>query len=60
MNEHETLIADACVLKEGKRILTCSRALELAEEHDISPMEIGEICNLHGIKLRQCQLGCFK
>lgn len=60
MNENEKLIMAATVLREGKKIFTCAQAFKLLQEHNISLKEIGEVCNQHGIKIIDCQLGCFK
>jgi hypothetical protein len=43
----------------GKSI-TCPEAFSLAERYAISKKEISDYCNSHGIKIRGCQLGCFK
>ncbi len=49
----------AAVDTDGKKMLACARALELAGEFDVEATEIRLICNKEGIKLHQCQLGCF-
>ena len=43
---------------EGR--LPCEKALELAQELGVHPMEIGKTCNSLGIKIVACQLGCFR
>jgi len=43
----------------GKEI-TCPQAFEIAEKHKIAKADISTYCNEHGIKIRACQLGCFK
>jgi len=40
--------------------LSCERALELAQELGVHPVEIGKTCNNLGIKIVACQLGCFR
>ena len=41
--------------------ITCPQAFALAEKHKIPKKDISEHCNTHnGIKIRGCQLGCFK
>ena len=45
--------------KIGK-VLTCGQAFTIAEKYGISKAEISAYCNTHGIKIRACQLGCFK
>ena len=60
MNENKELVLNAVVLREGKKILACARAVKLSQEHNISLKEIGETCNQNDIKIIECQLGCFK
>jgi hypothetical protein len=60
MSENEKLITNAAVLREGKKKLSCEQAFKLSKEHNISLKEIGETCNKQGIKLMECQLGCFE
>ena len=43
--------------REGK--LTCEKTFELAKEYDLKPMTLGNEISARGIKVRQCQLGCF-
>jgi hypothetical protein len=45
---------------EGRKKLTCAEAFELAQQFETEITEIGRICNLHKIKIRECQLGCFR
>jgi hypothetical protein len=45
---------------DGRRLLACKRAFDLASENDISLAEIGAYCNENNIKIVGCQLGCFK
>ena len=48
-------------LEEGiDKEITCPRAFQIAEKHKIAKTEISEYCNSHKIKIRACQLGCFK
>ncbi len=47
------------VMRGGERRLTCAQALELAERFGVEPARVGKICDVAGIKLRRCQLGCF-
>lgn len=39
--------------------LSCEAAHELARELNITPEEIGSICNRLKIKITACRLGCF-
>ena len=60
MSENEKLVLNSAVLREGKKTLSCSQASKLSQEHGIPLNEIGEACNQHGIKIIECELGCFK
>jgi hypothetical protein len=44
---------------EGPKTLSCHRAHVLAEDQAVSLQEIGSICNEQGVKIVNCQLGCF-
>jgi len=47
--------------EEGiEKQITCPQAFVIAEKHKISKDAISTYCNEHGIKIRACQLGCFK
>ena len=39
--------------------IACPVALKAANEADVSPRVIGELCNEMKIKIQGCQLGCF-
>lgn len=39
--------------------LPCAAARKLAEDHRLSYREIGELADQLGIKIKDCQLGCF-
>ncbi len=39
--------------------LPCPVAFKISEEMKVSKKEIGEACNKMGIKVSNCQLGCF-
>lgn len=45
---------------DGIKKLACAEAFELAQEFEAEIIEIGRICNQHNIKIRECQLGCFR
>jgi hypothetical protein len=48
-------------LEEGiDQEITCPKAMAIAEKHRIPNKDIGEYCTSHKIKIRACQLGCFK
>jgi hypothetical protein len=44
-------------LHDGR--LNCAEAFEIAAEFQVRPAEVGRICNRHGIRIANCQLGCF-
>jgi hypothetical protein len=60
MTEKEKLIVDAAAPRGEKKILSCADAFKLSKEHDISLKDIGDACNEFGIKIIDCELGCFK
>jgi hypothetical protein len=53
--EQKQAIRDAAVDNN----LPCSRAFQLSVELDLSLREIGRFCNEEGIRVKNCQLGCF-
>ena len=40
--------------------IKCPQAFAISEKYGISKMDIARYCNTHGVKIRACQLGCFK
>ena len=40
--------------------IRCPEAFAISEKYGISKTDISEYCNTHGVKIRFCQLGCFK
>lgn len=47
--------------KEGiKKEIKCPQAFDISERYAISKLDIARYCNRHGVKIRGCQLGCFK
>lgn len=42
----------------GKRI-SCAEARELAKELEIELSRMGALCDLAGVKISACELGCF-
>lgn len=45
-------------LADGSKI-SCAEAFELAHELKITPQAVAEAVNIKGMKIRDCQLGCF-
>lgn len=63
MNESKELIdaVNAAATEEnGKLKLACADAFKLAEKFNAKLTDIGHICNQQNIRIRRCQLGCFK
>lgn len=47
--------------KEGiEKVIYCPQAFELSDKYGIPKPDISTYCNANGIKIRGCQLGCFK
>jgi hypothetical protein len=47
--------------KEGiDKEIKCPEAFAIAEKYGFPKMDISRYCNTHGVKIRACQLGCFK
>lgn len=40
--------------------IKCPEAFAICEKYKIPKMDISKYCNTHGVKIRGCQLGCFK
>jgi hypothetical protein len=55
----QAIQAAAAEREDGKKVLTCARALALAREHGVEPRQVGQLCDDAGVKIVQCQLGCF-
>ena len=54
--EQEDFIRGAAA-KDGR--LSCEAAHELAKELGVTLEEIGRFCDDNGIRIKDCQLGCF-
>ena len=49
------------ILRAGKDgNIDCIQALAIAKKFDISPKEVGAVIDKLGIKIHNCQLGCFE
>jgi hypothetical protein len=46
--------------KDERLYIKCAEAFEIAKKFDVKPIVIGEICDEKKIKIKSCQLGCFK
>jgi hypothetical protein len=48
-------------LEEGiDREITCPQAFDIANRHKITLGEIGRYCTAHDIKIKACQMECFR
>jgi hypothetical protein len=45
---------------DGRKELTCAEAFSIAERFGVEKRELGHICNAYEIRIRECQLGCFR
>jgi hypothetical protein len=54
----EEIAARLEALSENYKI-SCAQAFELAHEMKITPQAVAEAVNIKGMKIRDCQLGCF-
>jgi hypothetical protein len=43
-----------------KNQISCKQCFEAAGKCNVSLKKVGRICNEKNIKIRNCQLGCFK
>jgi len=59
-DEKKRLVLEHVTESDGKKTMSCVLAFRVHREHGIALAEIGRICNEHGVKIRNCQLGCFK
>lgn len=58
-NELTEKILEQARQDTGPLKISCHRAHVLAEDHSVSLKVIGAICNEQGVKIVNCQLGCF-
>jgi hypothetical protein len=40
--------------------ITCPQVFAIAEKTKVSRIAVGDYCTKNKIKIRECQLGCFK
>jgi len=40
--------------------ITCPQAFAISERYGVSKLDIATYCNSNNVKIRGCQLGCFK
>ncbi|HVP96279.1 hypothetical protein [Methanoregula sp.] len=56
----EKTIETAFAHEKIVKVIPCEQAFAVAEKYGIKKDELSAYCNTHGIKIRACQLGCFK
>jgi len=56
--DYLTKAIEEAVSEDNK--ISCSQALKIAENLGMSPSKIGNELDRKKIKVKQCQLGCFK
>lgn len=52
-------LAEEVRRRAPERRLACAVALDIAERLGIPPIEVGQAANELGMKIVDCQLGCF-
>ena len=58
MNEEK--IRKAFEAEGIEKDIKCPQAFAISEKYKIAKTDISQYCNSHGVKIRACQLGCFK
>jgi len=53
-------VLNAAAQEGGRMTLSCAKAHGLAAQYGVPPLAVGRICQEREIKIRACQLGCFK
>lgn len=56
---HEAEILEALRQHVREDRIDCRDALAIAARLGVPPSQVGRICNRDGIKIANCQLGCF-
>jgi len=57
--ELEALLESMTFEEGGRRKLRCADAFKLNAKHNVPLKKICRVCNKKGIRICQCQLGCF-
>ena len=52
-------VAEEVERAAAERRLACAEALAIAERLGVEPQEVGRAANEVGVKIVDCQLGCF-
>ena len=57
--ENQEKLAEELLAKYPEKKIPCIAARAWAEENNVDLGEVGPICDTVGIKVIQCELGCF-
>jgi hypothetical protein len=57
---YKNRIQEALDTEKIAREISCTQAFLLSEKYDIPLADLGHFCNSNQIKIRGCQLGCFR
>ncbi len=58
--ESEKIIEESSIQRDGRKILPCAKAFVLSGKYGIPLKDIGAYCTKNGIRISNCQLGCFE
>ncbi len=58
--EYGKIIEESSIERDGRRILPCAKAFDLSDRYSIPLKDIGAYCTDNGIRISNCQLGCFE
>jgi hypothetical protein len=53
-------IRELIMQRQADQRISCKTAMDIAQQTGTPARKIGEILDEMGIKIRSCQLGCFK
>ena len=53
-------VKDAVKSRSKDGSISCKQALSIADRMDVNPKLVGMAADMQGIKVRNCQLGCFE
>ncbi|MDK2974258.1 MAG: hypothetical protein PWP08_629 [Methanofollis sp.] len=59
-NAYKTRIREALDTENIAHEISCTQAFMLSEKYDIPLPDLGHFCNSNQIKIRGCQMGCFR
>jgi len=60
VDELTKAVLDCAYEEDGRKKLNCAQIFKLASQRGVKLMDIARICNAQGIRISNCQLGCFK